>query len=63
MHERVDRFAVQGWRSTDEGEPVLYRLVTADRLEHAVDPRSIALGWEHVRDWAREADGSLVRVG
>lgn len=63
VHERVDRFAVQGWRSSDEGEPVLYRLVTADRLEHAVDPRSIALGWEHVRDWAREADGSLVRVG
>lgn len=59
--ERVEpRFAVQGWTSSDEGSPVYYRFVTVDRLEHAVDPRELELGWEYVRCWAREADGSLV---
>lgn len=58
-----ERFNVQGWQSDDDGKPLLYRFVTVERLEHAVDPRAIALGWEFVRDWAREADGSLARIG
>ena len=58
--ERVgERFNVQGWRSADDGAPELYRFVTVDRLEHAVDPRALELGWQYVRDYAREADGSL----
>ncbi|MBQ9006105.1 MAG: alpha/beta fold hydrolase [Atopobiaceae bacterium] len=62
--EHVDpRFWVQGWKSTDEGNPVYYRFVTVERLAHAVDPRAIALGWDYVKDWAREADGSLTRLG
>ena len=62
--EHVDpRFWVQGWKSTDEGSPVYYRFVTVERLAHAVDPRAIALGWEYVKCWAREADGSLTYLG
>lgn len=61
--ERTGRFDVQGWRSDDEGAPTLYRFVGVERLEHAVDPRAIALGWEYVKCWAREADGSLTRLG
>lgn len=62
--EHVDpRFWVQGWKSTDEGNPVYYRFVTVERLAHAVDPRAIALGWEYVKCWAREADGSLTYLG
>ena len=58
--ERVgERFNVQGWRSADDGAPELYRFVTVDRLEHAVDPRALELGWQYVRGYAREADGSL----
>lgn len=61
--EKRGRFNVQGWRSADEGEPTLYRFVTVDRLEHAVDPRALELGWEYVRGFAREADGSLAHRG
>jgi|GEM_PF-373178 len=61
--ERTGRFDVQGWRSDDEGAPTLYRFVGVERLEHAVDPRAIALGWSYVKGWAREADGSLTRLG
>ena len=62
--ERVDpRFWVQGWVSVDEGNPVYYRFVTVERLAHAVDPRAIALGWEFIKVWAREADGSLTYLG
>ena len=59
LEQEGDRFNVQGWRSADEGAPVLYRFVTVERLEHAVDPRALELGWAYVRDFAREADGSL----
>ena len=45
------------------GSPVYYRFVTVERLAHAVDPRAIALGWEYVKCWAREADGSLTYLG
>ena len=58
-----DRFVVQGWRSHDAGEPVYYRFVAVERLAHAVDPRAIALGWDYVKRWAREADGSLAWLG
>ena len=62
--EHVDpRFWVQGWESTDEGSPIYYRFVTVERLAHAVDPRAIALGWEYVKRWAREADGSITYLG
>ncbi len=61
--ERMGRFNVQGWQSADEGAPTLYRFVGVERLEHAVDPRAIALGWSYVKGWAREADGSLMRLG
>lgn len=54
-----ERFNVQGWRSADDGAPTLYRFVTVDRLQHAVDPRALELGWQCVRGFAREADGSL----
>lgn len=57
-----DRFAVQGWRSNDEGNPVLYRFVGVERLRHAVDPRALELGWEYVRGYARETDGSLTHM-
>ena len=53
------RFNVQGWRSSDDEAQVLYRFVTVERLQHAVDPRALELGWECVRGYAREADGSL----
>lgn len=61
--ERMGRFNVQGWQSADEGAPTLYRFVGVERLQHAVDPRAIALGWSYVKGWAREADGSLTRLG
>lgn len=58
-----ERFNVQGWRSADEGAPTLNRFVTVERLEHAVDPRALELGWAYVRGFAREADGSLTYTG
>ena len=57
-----ERFWVQTWHADDPAQPP-YRFAVVKRLEHAVDPREIALGWECVKVWAREADGSLSRMG
>ncbi|MBR3385756.1 MAG: hypothetical protein IKG69_11230 [Atopobiaceae bacterium] len=57
-----ERFNVQAWASHDDGEPVYYRFVTVERLAHAVDPRAVALGWNFIKGWAREEDGSLTRI-
>ena len=57
-----DRFSHQSWRSSDAGCPEYYHLFVVERMPHAVDLREVELGWEIVRHWARNADGTLRRI-
>lgn len=57
-----ERFVHQAWRSDDDGCPELYHLISVKRLPHAVDLRSIELGWELVKEWSRKPDGGLARI-
>lgn len=62
--ERVgERMVEQAWRSSDDGAPVYYRLVSTERMPHAVDFAQIERGWDVVRHWSRRPDGSLAHDG
>ena len=43
------------------GEP-MYHFITVARMAHAVDPREIRIGWELLRHFRREKDGTLTKV-
>ena len=57
-----ERFVHQAWRTADEGADELYHLVAVRRMPHAVDLRQTQMGWDIVKHYAREKDGSLVRL-
>lgn len=57
------RFLCHRWHSRDAGAPVLYELVLAKRMPHAVDLRQIELAWEFLKQFSRRPDGSLKTGG
>lgn len=56
-----ERYWHQSWSvGSDVG---LYHLISAERMPHAVALDEVELGWEIVRRWVRNADGSLEWLG
>lgn len=61
--ERVgERMVEQSWCSYDAGLPVLYRLVSVERLPHAVDLAEVEYGWKTVRHYRRLPSGEISYV-
>ncbi len=56
------RMIEQGWHSHDEGSPILYRLVSVERLPHAVDLDEIEHGWDIIRHYRRLPNGELACI-
>ena len=54
-----ERFLYHRWHSLDAGSPVLYELVLAKRMPHAVDLRQLELAWQFMKKFSRGKDGSL----
>ncbi len=54
------RFYHQRWHSEDDGQPILYELLIAKRMPHAIVHEQIAFAWEFLKHFRRKADGSLV---
>lgn len=52
------RFVHQFWNDSDSN-PSLYHLIPVKGMPHAVDSRSIELGWKIVKGFSRNNDGSL----
>lgn len=59
--EECERFVHVTWEGADEGAPALYHFIGVRRMPHAVDLRALELGWDIVRRFCRNADGSLGR--
>ena len=53
------RFIHHKWHTADEGHLSLYEVLVAKRMPHAVDLRQIEYGWEFIKHFYRNADGSL----
>ena len=47
------------YAGADAGSPVLYELVLAKRMPHAVDLRQLELAWAFLKKFSRQKDGSL----
>ena len=56
---RDKRFLRHRWHSKDAGSPVLYELLFAKRMPHAVDLRTFEFAWAFLKKFSRSADGSL----
>lgn len=56
------RFVHQSW-SDSEGTEGLYHLVAVERMPHAVDLNGVEMGWEIIKCYKRNGDGSLGTVG
>ena len=54
-----ERFLYHAWHSQDAGSPVLYELVLAKRMPHAVDLRQLEIAWNFIKKFSRRADGAL----
>ncbi len=48
------------WYTRDESHLPLYQFIVAKRMPHAVDLREIELGWDFMKHYRRESDGSLL---
>ena len=55
--EFSERFIDQYW-TNEEGDN-LYHFITIRRMPHAVDLREIAYGWDIIKHYSRNNDGSL----
>lgn len=53
-----DRFYHQSWTDA-QGHTVPYHLIAAERMPHAVDLREIELGWDIIKHFSRNQDGTL----
>ncbi|MBQ9048610.1 MAG: alpha/beta hydrolase [Solobacterium sp.] len=59
--ERIgERFIEQTWKN-DAGE-TLYHFITVERMGHAVDWRNTEIGWNIIKAYRRNRDGSLRRI-
>ena len=56
----AERFLDQYWYSEDSHDD-LYHFITAERMPHAVDLIEVEYGWNIVRNYRREKDGSLIK--
>ena len=54
------RFLHQWW-DTINGEKGLYHFIAVKRMPHAVDARSMEIGWNIIKHFSRNPDGSLTR--
>lgn len=60
LYEGLDqRFLHHKWYSDGFPDTPLYELVYAKRMPHAIDLRQIELAWAFMKQFARNADGSL----
>lgn len=55
-----ERFFHQRWHSADEGNPVLFEMITAKRMPHAISPVQLEYAWEFLERFRRMPDGSLM---
>lgn len=56
--EHEGRFIHQSWNDA-EGDEGLYHLIGVTRMPHAVDLSGIEMGWEIIKHFRRNEDGSL----
>ena len=56
------RFIHHKWFTNDESHLPLYQFVVAKRMPHAVDLREIEIGWNFIKHYRRNPDGSLSYV-
>ena len=54
------RFLDQYW-FTKEGHEDLYHFISAERMPHAVDLKEVEYGWNIIKKYHRDADGTLVK--
>lgn len=54
-----ERFFHQRWHSNDAGSPVLYELMIAKRMPHAIDLAQTRYAWNFIKKFRRMPDGSL----
>ena len=52
-----ERFLDQSWK--DEDGETMYHFITIKRMPHAVDLREIRYGWNIIKHYLRNSDGSL----
>ena len=53
------RFIHHKWFTNDDSHLPLYQFVVAKRMPHAVDLREIEIGWNFIKHYRRNPDGSL----
>ena len=53
------RFIYHKWFTNDESHLPLYQVMVAKRMPHAVDLRQIEYGWNFIRHYYRNPDGTL----
>lgn len=54
-----ERFIHQVWNSADENQEPLYHLISVERLPHAVDLKGFEIGWNIIKHYFRNNDGSI----
>lgn len=55
-----ERFFHQRWHSSDPGSPVLYEMLTAKRMPHAVLPLQLEFAWKFIKKFRRSPEGALI---
>ena len=55
-----ERFYHQRWHSADPGSPVLYEMLLAKRMPHAIVPEQNEFAWEFIRKFRRGSQGELI---
>ncbi|SFG13026.1 PHB depolymerase family esterase [Oribacterium sp. WCC10] len=55
--DRMERFYCQTWNNQNDEQ--LYHFITARRMPHAVDKRELEIGWEIIKHYVRNSDGTL----
>lgn len=55
-----ERFFHQRWHSSDPGSPVLYEMLTAKRMPHAVLPVQLEFAWKFIKKFRRSPEGALI---
>jgi len=56
-----ERFIHQVWNSADENLDTLYHLISVECMPHAVDLNGFEIGWNIIKHYSRNSDGSLTK--
>lgn len=59
--KELDRFIHQVWYSADENNDALYHLISVERMPHAVDLKGFEIGWNIIKCYSRNSDGSITK--